>query len=163
VEQAAPAFSPEIDEPGPYTGRGNDNEWGARHADLLSRLMQADLKAVGEVYDRAAVLEVPGGKTIDGHTAADRFWIALRSSLPTAEFEIHHMIGREDPKMPPRSAIRWSLHGTHDGWGAFGAPTGKKIYVMGINHAEWGPWGLRREWVNYDEVAIFRQIHMQTG
>ena len=29
-------FSPEADRPGPYAGRGNDNEWGERYADVLT-------------------------------------------------------------------------------------------------------------------------------
>jgi hypothetical protein len=65
--------------------------------------------------------------------------------------------------MPPRAAIRWSLRGKHDGWGVFGKPTGADVYVMGAAHAEYGPWGLRREYVLFDEVAIWKQIIMHTG
>ncbi len=73
------------------------------------------------------------------------------------------MIGREDPMMPPRAAVRWSLFGRHDGWGGFGAPSGAAVYVMGITHAEFGPWGLRREWTLYDETAIWTQIALHEG
>ena len=73
------------------------------------------------------------------------------------------MIGRDDPAMPPRAALRWSLWGKHDGWGAFGAPTGAQVYVMGFCHAEFGPWGLRREWVVFDETAIWMQIAKHAG
>ena len=44
--------------------------------------------------------------------------------------------------MPPRAAIRFSLNGKHDGWGRFGKPSGANIYVMGIAHVEFGPWGV---------------------
>jgi len=164
LERAKPAFSPDIDEPGPYMGRGNDNPWGEKHADLLTCIMNADLKVISQTYDRAVAAEIPGGDVIEGHAAMDHFWIGLRSAMPNAEFAVHHRIGRdEDPMMPPRSAIRWSLWGNHEGWGAFGAPSGAKVYVMGMSHAEWGPWGLRREWINFDEVAVFKQILMSTG
>ena len=62
-----------------------------------------------------------------------------------------------------RAAVRWSLWGKHDGWGAFGAPSHAPVYVMGITHAEFGPWGLRREYTLYDETAIWKQIVMHTG
>ena len=66
--------------------------------------------------------------------------------------------------MPPqRAAFRWSLHGKHDGWGSFGAPSGAEVYVMGISHAEFGPWGLRRDYTLIDETAIWKQILLQTG
>jgi hypothetical protein len=60
--------------------------------------------------------------------------------------------------MSPRAAVRWSLWGRHTGWGAFGAPTGAMVYVLGITHAEFGPWGLRREYTLFDETAVWKQI-----
>jgi len=65
--------------------------------------------------------------------------------------------------MPPRAAIRWSLTGKHDGWGAFGAPTGAEVHVMGLSQAEFGPRGVRREWTLYDETAIWMQILAHSG
>ena len=161
-------LTPASDVPGPYTGRGNDNEWGQRHADILTRIMAAEFSVIPQAYDRAAQLEYPGGVTGHSHRDADRFWLSLRAAFPDATFAIHHQIGRDDPMMPPRSAIRWSLHGTHSGWGAFGAPTGATVYVLGISHAEFGPFGtdgrgLRREYTLFDETAVWKQILLHTG
>lgn len=154
----APAFTPKIDVTGPYRASGNDHAVGARYADLLTRLMEAELSLIATEYDRACTLAYPGGRTGHGHAAADAFWLGLRSAFPSAEFTLHHVIGREDPMMPPRAAVRFALDGRHDGWGPFGRPTGAMVHVMGIAHAEFGPWGLRREWVVFDETAIWRQI-----
>ena len=161
-------LTPAGDVPGPYTGRGNDNEWGQRHADILTRIMAAEFSVIPQAYDRAAQLEYPGGVTGHSHRDADRFWLSLHAAFPDAAFAIHHQIGRDDPMMPPRSAIRWSLHGTHSGWGAFGAPTGATVYVLGISHAEFGPFGtdgrgLRREYTLFDETAVWKQILLHTG
>ena len=65
--------------------------------------------------------------------------------------------------MPPRAAIRWSLYGKHEGWGAFGPPTGAPVYILGACHAEFGAWGVRREYVVFDETSIWKQIILQTG
>ena len=156
-------FSPEIDVKGPYGGRGNDNRVGADYAEMLTRIMNADLAAIPGSYDEACHLELPGGITAHGRDAADRFWMGLRASFPNATFTIEHQIGREDEGHAPRAAIRWGLHGKHDGWGSFGAPTGADVYVMGVSHAEFGPRGLRREYVLFDETAIWKQIVMKTG
>ena len=156
-------FTPDIDIKGPYLGRGNDNEWGARYADILQRMMGADMAAIPLEYDEACHLELPGGVTAHGHDAADRFWMGLRASFPDAAFTIDHQIGREDPSMPPRAAIRWGLYGTHSGWGSFGAPSDAKVYVMGASHVEFGPHGVRREYVLFDETSIWKQILMKTG
>jgi len=162
-EACSKPLSPETDMPGPYTGKGNDNVWGARYADILNRIMNAELAVIPKEYDRACQLEYPGGRTCHSHGAADRFWIGLRASFPSAKFTIEHQIGREDAMMPPRAAIRWSLYGKHDGWGTFGPPSGATVYIMGACHAEFGTWGLRREYVLYDETAIYKQILLHQG
>ena len=163
AEACVRPLSPATDRPGPYTGNGNENEWGEKHAFILGRIMAADLAAIPREYDRAVQAEYPGGVTAHSHGAVDRFWMGLRASFPSAEFRIEHRIGRADPLMPPRSAVRWSLTGKHDGWGVFGAPTGAEVYVLGISHAEFGPRGLRREWTIYDETSVWKQILLATG
>ncbi len=162
-ESCVKPYLPENDVAGPYTGKGNDNEWGARYADILTRIMNADFRVIPEAYDRAAIGEYPGGVTALSHGGVDEHWLGLRASLPGADFRIHHVIGRDDAMMPPRAAVRWSLDGKHDGWGRLGRPTGARVHVMGISHAEFGPWGLRRECALYDETAIWKQIILQTG
>ena len=162
-ESCTRPLSPANDVEGPYKGQGNDNEWGAAYGEILSRIMEADLAVIPNKYDRACQLEYPGGVTAHSHEAADRFWIGLRASFPSAKFTIDHQIGREDKLMPPRAALRWSLYGTHDGWGSFGPPTGAEVYILGACHAEFGPWGLRREYVLFDETAIWKQIALHTG
>ncbi len=161
-------LSPETDQPGPYSGRGNDNPWGAQLAELLTRIMGADMAAIPEVYDRACHLEYPGHVTAHGTPEADKFWMGLRASFPKAEFTVHHQIGRDDPLAPPRAAVRWSLWGKHEGWGAFGRPTGAMVYILGITHAEFGQVGtdsprLRREYTLFDETAVWKQILLAEG
>lgn len=162
-DKAARPFTPEIDVDGGYHGTGNDNEWGACYAETLTRIMNKDFNHILADYDRAVIGEYAGSQQAVGREAVSRFWIGLRSSFPNATFQIHHQIGNEGNMMSPRASVRWSLDGTHDGWGAFGRPTGAKVHVMGMSHAEFGPWGLRREFSLYDEVAIWKQILLQTG
>lgn len=161
-------FSAKIDLPGPYSGKGNLNEWGQRLQDTLSRIMNADIAVIRQAYDRAASLEYPGGRSCESFAGAEQFWMGLRASFPNASFNAEHVIGREDPYMPPRAAIRWSLQGKHDGVGRFGLPTGADVYVMGITHVEFGAMGsaepnIRREWTLIDDTAVWKQILLHTG
>lgn len=162
-ENCVQPFHPSIDQVGPYTGRGNDNAWGAKYADILNRIMGADLGVIPSEYDRAITGFYPGGKELISTDGVDDFWISLRAAFPSATFTIDHQIGREDPMMSPRSAIRWSLTGKHDGWGAFGKPSGAEVHLMGISHVEFGPWGIRREYTLFDETSVWKQIAMKTG
>ena len=158
-ERAVRPWTPDNDVGGDYTSQGNAGEWGARYASILQSIMGKDFDIVPARYDRACAIEAPG---VSGTSweAADRFWLPLRSSFPRAEFTIHHTIGREDPMLSPRAAVRWSLWGEHGGWGTYGVPTGARVYIAGISHAEFGPWGLRREWTLLDEISVWKQIHL---
>ena len=148
---------------GGYASRGNDGEWGQRLADILGRIMDKDFAVIGAEYDRAVRTEHPGGRGGWSWDFAEFRWMQLRAAFPSARFTVHHVIGRSDPHQPHRAAVRWSLDGTHDGYGAFGAPSGAPVHVMGITHAEFGPWGLRREFTLFDEIAIWTQIHLHAG
>lgn len=157
---AKPVFTPKMDVVGDYKGTGNDNDWGQEYADILTRLMAKDFNAIHEDFDRAVIGEYAGAKTSIGREGCLEFWVGLRSSFPNATFKIHHQIGMDADMLSPRAAIRWSLDGLHEGWGSFGKPTGAPVHVMGMCHAEFGPWGLRREFALYDEIAIWKQILM---
>lgn len=162
-DTASRPFAPAADLPGPYAGTGNDSPHGARHAETLTRMMQGDFAHALAEYDRAALADHAGARHLIGARAIADSWLSLRAAFPSARFTIHHRIGMEGGQMPPRAAIRWSLDGRHDGWGAFGPPTGAQVHVMGMAHAEFGPWGLRRECALWDEIAVWKQILLQTG
>lgn len=162
-DKARRPFTPKQDRAGPYSLRGNDNPWGARFADILQRIMRKDIAVIGLTYDRAVRTEHPGGRGGWSWEFAEAAWMGLRSSFPGAAFTVHHVIGNDEPGRQPRAAVRWSLDGRHDGYGRFGAPTGANVHVMGITHAEFGPWGVQREFTQYDEIAIWKQIEMQAG
>jgi predicted ester cyclase len=162
-EKCLKPFSPEDDIKGPYKEMGNSDKWGVKYAAVLSDIMKSDFISIRKNYDRALVAEMPGGRTCYSYDGIDEFWMGLRSSFPDAKFEVHHTIGLDEKMLSPRSAIRWSLSGKHDGLGAFGKPTGADVYIMGISHAEFGPRGIRREFTVLDEVAIWKQILLHKG
>ncbi len=141
----------------PYGGTGNDAESGKRLEQILQRLMRAEFSVISREYDRAVHLGHPGGDRY-GRPEAEAFWLGLRSAFPDAEFQVWHRIGRSDPGLPDRAAIRWTLEGKHSGHGLFGRPTGKHAFILGITHAEFGRRGLRAEYTLIDEISVWRQL-----
>lgn len=156
-------YTPAQSIPGPYQGRGNDNEWGARYASILESIMSADIAVIEREYDRACRLYYPDGVDARSIGPAQNFWMGLRAAFPSAAFEIDHRMGNEDRLLGARAAIRWSLRGRHDGWGSFGPPSGADAYVFGFSHAGFGPWGLREETVVFDTTSIWKQILIHKG
>ena len=81
-----------------------------------------------------------------------------RASFPDAVFSVESAMVNTGAGRAPRVALRWSLRGTHAGFGHFGAPTGAPVYVMGFSHAEIVDGKVRQEWLVTDEVSIWKQI-----
>lgn len=159
AQMAGPEDLPDMPDPGP----GNDDAWGHTLGDLVHRIMSGDLSVIARHYDPAAELFQPGAVTGNGSEEAEAFWLGLRAALPSARFEVHHLLGAEEPLSPPRAAIRWTLTGRHDGHGAFGSPSGADVTVLGMTQAEFGPGGLRREWTLYDMPGVLAQILRARG
>ena len=77
-------------------------------------------------------------------------------------------MGRDEQTQPQSADVRWRMKGKHSGWGGFGKPTGAEVHIMGVSHAEFGAISgtqakLRREFVIFDETAIWKQILLHTG
>ena len=162
-EDCVRPMTPSTDQLGPYIGTGNEDAWGAALSTILTQVMDGGFSTIVQEYDRACELHYSGHVSGHGPADADRHWMSLRSAFPSARFNVEHCFGITSADMPPRAALRWSLHGRHDGWGMFGAPSGAEVYIMGITQAEFGPRGLRREWTLIDETAIWKQILLSTG
>ena len=149
---------------GDYTSPAISNEnTGTRYADILKSILNKDIGSVENNYDRAIQQEQPGGFTAHGTEEVSKFWKILLSAFPDAKFTIEHISFTEEKNQPKKAAVRWSLIGKHDGNGIFGTPSGSNVYIMGINHAEFGPRGIKNEWVLFDETMIWKQILMKTG
>lgn len=137
---------------------GNDSDWAHVWSDLLERAMEGGFQLFDQQYDPGAALHYAGGVTAHGPKSAQAFWLNLRSCFPSAEFRILRKLGGDAPLAAPRAALRWEIRGRHDGWGSFGAPTGKEVVILGLSQAEFGPDGVRREWSIFDVGSVWMQI-----
>ena len=152
-------LTPKTDLQGPYSGTGNDHTMGLRLAETMRDVMAGKEGVFDRAWDRAASVHYWDHAEDHGPVPANAHWSALRAAFPSARLTLHHIMGAD----PNRAALRWSLQGRHDGPGLFGPASGAEVYVMGITHGEFGPWGLRREWTLIDETAIWKQILLATG
>jgi len=64
----------------------------------------------------------------------------------------------EDGADAYRTAIRWTLQGTHLGPGVYGNPSGKRISILGMSHYLVRDGKIAQEWTVFDEFALLKQI-----
>ena len=85
----------------------------------------------------------------------------LKNTFSDIKFSIEHVGYLEEPDKNPKASIRWFLEGVHSKDSEdYGKKTNSKLFFMGINHVELNDDGVIREWVLFDEVAIWKQILM---
>ena len=113
-------------------------------------------------YARAATIYWPGNKIGHGREDIIKFWKTLKSTLSDMKFSVEHIGYLEEADKNPKASIRWFLEGNHSkDTEELGEKSNKNIFIMGINHAEIIDGNVIREWVLFDEVAIWKQILMK--
>lgn len=153
-------FVPAHDQPSRFQSAVQDDETVAAVIKSLTRLWHAkETAVVRDLYFHGAALHAPGGDVLYGHGDIDTFVLGYLASFPDAAFKIESARVNRDPEQPVRIALRWSLTGTHSGFGHFGEPTGAPVYVMGMSHLNVTRGRVAAEYLVTDEVSIWKQIY----
>jgi len=135
------------------------NSAGERYSKILSKVFREGYKF--QDYNRASTIYWPGNKIGHGREDVSKLWNSLKEILTDTKFSIEHIGYLDEPNKNPRASIRWFLEGVHSKDSEdYGKKTNSKLFFMGINHVELNDDGIIREWVLFDEVAIWKQILM---
>ena len=84
-------------------------------------------------------------------------------SIPDAAFTVHHICTTPCEEGGEKVAVRWIMEGHHIGFGILnhlGAPTGKRVQIMGITHFHYKNGKIVDEWRVYDEASALVQIKL---
>ena len=135
------------------------NSAGERYSKILSKVFREGYNF--QDYNRASTIYWPGNKIGYGREDVAKLWNSLKEILTDTKFTIEHIGYLDEPNKNPRASIRWFLEGDHSKDSKdYGKKTNSKLFFMGINHVELDQDGVIREWVLFDEVAIWKQILM---
>ncbi len=152
-------FLPAHDQPSRYQPVMPNDEAVAVVTQGMQRIWQdKETQAIRDVYFAGAALHAPGGDVLYGHDDIDTFFLGYLASFPDAVLKIETARVNRDPEQPVRVAVRWSLTGSHSGYGHFGEPTGAPVYVMAISHFNLTCNKVTAEYMVTDEVSIWKQI-----
>jgi len=136
------------------------NSAGEKYSNILKNIFLSEYEF--KDYDRSSNIFWPGNKIGHGREDVMSLWNSLKNILSNIKFSIEHIGYLEEPGKNPKATIRWFLEGKHVNESKeYGKETNSNLFIMGINHAEFGDYGINREWVLFDEVAIWKQILMK--
>ena len=132
---------------------------GQKYSEILSKVFEEGYDF--NDYNRASSIYWPGNKLGHGREDISKFWNSLKDIFTDIKFTIEHVGYLDESDKNPRASIRWFLEGMHSNDSEdYGKKTNSKLFIMGINHVELNQDGVIREWVLFDEVAIWKQILM---
>lgn len=153
-------FIPAHDKPSRYvpTMQTDDAAVSVYLAGMQRLWQDKETAVIRDMYFHGAQFHAPGGDVLYGHSDIDTFALGYLASFPDAVLKIESARVNRDPEQPVRVAVRWSLTGTHSGFGHFGEPTGAPVYVMGMSHANMTEGRVMTEYMVTDEVSIWKQI-----
>jgi len=161
LEQANELFNSKSDTKSEYKPNiAPKNSIGIKYSNILNKIFTSDYNFSD--YARAASIYWPGNKIGHGREDIEKFWKSLKEAFSNFKFSIEHIGYLEEEGKNPKASIRWFLNANHSNKTSdFGKATNKNIFIMGINHAEIINANVIREWVLFDEVAIWKQILMK--
>jgi hypothetical protein len=55
--------------------------------------------------------------------------------------------------------VRWSIVGTHKGYGVYGSPPGRRVYMWGITQHYVGDGRILEEWMMFNEFEVMQQTN----
>jgi predicted ester cyclase len=152
--QYAPEFHdvPSSDDPQAFIRAVLHNLWNAR----LVNMVRAH-------YAPGLVSFVPGGQKLYGFGDLENFVITLMASFPDLAFNIDHQCVVGSEARGYRVATRFTIQGTHEGFGPYGLPTGRRVFLIGMYHQVIRDGKIAQEWLVFDEFALLKQLHARIG
>ncbi|THF70871.1 ester cyclase [Deinococcus sp. Arct2-2] len=129
-------------------------------AAILQNMWNARLiNMVREHYAPGHVALVPDARKLYGHGDYENFVITLMACFPDLALNIDHQCVLGDERRGYRVATRFTLQGTHEGYGPYGSPTGRHFVLIGMSHHTIQGGKITREWTVFDEFELLKQLY----
>jgi predicted ester cyclase len=128
--------------------------------EVFNRRMFGKIK---DVYAPTVMYHGPLMAELYGIAAVMHQTIGLFGSLPDAAFMPQHICSNPSEEGGTKVAVRWVMEGHHLGYGllhSLGAPTGKRVQVMGMSHFHYKNGRIVDEWRVYDELSMLMQVKL---
>ncbi len=116
------------------------------------------LNKVDAYYAKNHLCHMTGQRELYGRAALRHFIISMLAMFPDGAMDIDHFAWLGNDRDGYRVATRWTFQGTHEGHGVYGAPTNKRVQIMGVSHHHINGGQFIQEWTLFDEVALMLQL-----
>ena len=120
-------------------------------------------RMLGEVDRRYAANVLYHGsnmRNLYGRAGVLNRTLQLIATMPDCVYIPQHICSVPSEEGGEKIAVRWIMEGRHLGHGLLGAPTGHRIFLLGITHYHIINGRVVEQWDVYDEMAMLTQIKL---
>jgi pimeloyl-ACP methyl ester carboxylesterase/predicted ester cyclase len=115
---------------------------------------------IHDIYAPNVQWHGPMMRELFGVAAVLQQTMRLVAMIPDGAFIPQHICSNPCEEGGEKIAVRWIMDGHHLGYGTLGAPTGHKLFVMGMSHFHVIDGKIVDEWVVYDDLAMLVQLKL---
>ncbi len=143
-----------------YTAK--DDSVGEMMLEMCSHVYNGKyINEVKNYYHEHAVIHYICDKDLHGYDEIQGMMISFLSSIPAGSYEVERVTCTSRPGDDGYDvATRWRFRGVNDGQGFFGAPSGKPLDIMGINHYHVLGGKIKEEWITFDGLDVLKQKYL---
>jgi len=122
-----------------------------------------DLSAIDRAY--AANVRWHGGSLREGYGRADvrKLARALMATFPDLGLHVDEVYWMGNEAEGFSVSVRWTAIGTHRGYGLYGAPTGRRVHLWGLNQLYLRDGRITEEWALFNEFDVLAQLLRETA
>ena len=141
-----------------YRGDGFDVEDFIRvsYHNIWNRRM---LGTVRKAY--ASTLQFLGstGRSYKGRGNYQSYILSILAMFPDLALSVDDVYYMGNDEEGYLTSVRWSLTGTHRGFGIYGPPTGRQVNMWGISQHRIKDGLITQEWTLFNEFGVMQQIY----
>ena len=116
------------------------------------------LNKIDSYYVKNHLCHMTGQRELYGRAALGHFITSMLAMFPDGAMDIDHFAALGNDADGYRVATRWTFQGTHEGYGVYGPPSGKRAQIMGVSHHHIKDGKFVQEWTLFGEVALMLQL-----
>jgi predicted ester cyclase len=87
------------------------------------------------------------------------FILSMMAMFPDLALQVDDVYWMGNDQDGYMASVRWSISGTHRGWGIYGPPTGRPVRMWGISQHQIKDGKIAQEWMLFNEFAVMQQIY----
>lgn len=99
------------------------------------------------------------GRSYNGRGEYQSYILSMLAMFPDLALNVDDVYWMGNDNDGYLSAVRWSITGTHRGYGIYGSPTGRQVSIWGVSQHRIQNGIITEEWTLFNEFGTMQQIY----